>query len=54
MSGLTQAVISGIERNRVTLGADRAKVLGRALKVNPGLILFPQWEDENAAGANAA
>ena len=45
-TGLSQAVISGIECGNITLGADRAKVLGRALHVNPGLILFPQWEDE--------
>ena len=30
--------------DRVRLGVERAKVLARALKVHPGVIVFPGWE----------
>jgi DNA-binding XRE family transcriptional regulator len=43
LSGIPQPAISGIEQNRVTLGADRAAKLGRALKVHPGMLVFPNW-----------
>lgn len=43
-TGLTQATVSGIENDRVTLGAERARKLARALKVHPGVLLFPGWD----------
>lgn len=45
-TGFTQATLSGMENGKVTIGPNRAKVLARVFKINPGLILFPQWEDE--------
>jgi len=47
-SGLSQPTISGIEKNRVTLGADRARALAKALRVHPGVLLFPDWKPEEA------
>ena len=43
-TGISQATISGIENDRIRLGAERAKVLATALKCHPGVLLFPGWE----------
>lgn len=50
-SGIPQATISAIENDRVRLGVERAKMLGRALKCHPGVLVFPGWvaPDEEAA-----
>jgi len=51
LTGIPQATISAIENDRVGLGVERAKILGRALKVHPGVLVFPGWalHDEAAA-----
>jgi transcriptional regulator with XRE-family HTH domain len=49
VTGIRQATISAIENDRVRLGVERAKVLGRALKCHPGVLVFPGWNDEEAA-----
>lgn len=43
-SGLTQPTISGIESGRLTLGAERAERLARALRVHPAVLLWPSWD----------
>ena len=43
-SGITQTTISAIENDRVRLGVERAKVLARALKCHPSVLVFPGWE----------
>lgn len=43
-SGIPQTTISAIENDRVRLGVERAKVLARALKCHPSVLLFPAWE----------
>lgn len=43
-TGISQATISGIENDRIRLGVERAKVLGKALKCHPAVLLFPGWE----------
>jgi transcriptional regulator with XRE-family HTH domain len=43
-SGIPQATLSAIENGRVRLGVERAKVLARALKCHPGVLVFPGWE----------
>jgi transcriptional regulator with XRE-family HTH domain len=45
-SGVTQPTISSIESGRVTLGAERAEKLARALRVHPAVLLWPQWDVE--------
>ena len=52
-SGIPQPTISSIEDGRVTLGAERAEKLARALKVHPAVLLWPNW-DENAAPKRVA
>lgn len=44
ITGISQATISAIENNRVNLGVERAKVLARALKCHPAVLVFPGWE----------
>lgn len=48
-SGLTQATISSLESNRISLGVERAKALARVLHVHPAVLLFPDWENEERA-----
>lgn len=43
-TGIPQATISAIENDRVRLGVERAKVLARALKCHPGVLVFPGWQ----------
>ncbi|MDA1185401.1 MAG: helix-turn-helix transcriptional regulator [Acidobacteria bacterium] len=50
-TGISQATISAIENDRVRLGVERAKVLGRALKCHPGVLVFPGWELPTEAAA---
>ena len=47
-AGLTQATISGIERGRVSLGVERAKRLALVLRIHPAVLLFPNWQEEEA------
>ncbi len=44
MSGLPQSTISGLESGRINIGVERAKVLAKALRVHPAVIVFPGWE----------
>lgn len=45
-TGIPQATLSAIENDRVRLGVERAKVLARALKCHPAVLVFPGWEDD--------
>lgn len=44
LSGSPQSTISAIENNRVNLGVERAKVIARALKCHPAVLVFPGWD----------
>jgi transcriptional regulator with XRE-family HTH domain len=44
LTRIPQSTISAIENDRVRLGVERAKVLARALKCHPGVLVFPGWE----------
>jgi transcriptional regulator with XRE-family HTH domain len=44
LSGLPQSTISGMESGRINIGVERAKVLARALKIHPAVIVFPGWQ----------
>jgi len=44
VTGIRQSTISAIENNRVRLGVERAKVLARALKCHPAVLVFPGWD----------
>ena len=50
-AGIPQATISAIENDRVNLGVERAKVLARALKCHPAVLVFPGWDVERDSAA---
>jgi transcriptional regulator with XRE-family HTH domain len=52
LSGIPQATLSAIENDRVRLGVERAKVLARALRCHPAVLVFPGWELRVETGAN--
>jgi transcriptional regulator with XRE-family HTH domain len=43
-TGIPQSTISAIENGRINLGVERAKVLARALRVHPAVLVFPGWD----------
>ncbi|MFK7733725.1 MAG: helix-turn-helix domain-containing protein [Pseudomonadales bacterium] len=49
LTGIPQSTISAIENNRINLGIERSKVLARALKCHPAVLVFPGWEVESTA-----
>lgn len=51
LTGIPQATISAIENGRVNLGVERAKVLARALKCHPAVLVFPGWDVESESAA---
>jgi DNA-binding XRE family transcriptional regulator len=51
LTGIPQTTISAIENDRVRLGVERAKVLARALKCHPGVLVFPGWEISGESAA---
>lgn len=51
LTGIPQSTISAIENDRVKLGVERAKVLARALKCHPAVLVFPGWDVEEEAAA---
>ena len=51
LTGIPQATLSAIENDRVRLGVERAKVLARALKCHPAVLVFPGWEDRVESAA---
>jgi transcriptional regulator with XRE-family HTH domain len=44
LSGIPQSTISAIEKDRVKLGVERAKMLARALRCHPAVLVFPGWD----------
>jgi transcriptional regulator with XRE-family HTH domain len=51
LTGIPQATLSAIESDRIRLGVERAKILARALKCHPAVLVFPGW---NVAHESAA
>jgi len=51
LTGIPQSTISAIENGRVNLGVERAKVLARALKCHPAVLVFPGWETDETTAA---
>lgn len=50
-TGIPQSTLSAIENDRVRLGVERAKVLARALKCHPAVLVFPGWANHLASVA---
>jgi len=51
ITGIPQSTLSAIENNRVNLGVERAKVLARALKCHPAVLVFPGWDVSTESAA---
>lgn len=51
LTGIPQTTISAIENGRVRLGVERAKVLARALKCHPAVLVFPGWDTAEQSAA---
>ena len=51
MTGIPQSTISAIERDRIRLGVERAKVLARALRCHPAVLVFPGWDVAHESAA---
>ena len=51
LTDIPQSTLSAIENDRVNLGVERAKVLARALKCHPAVLVFPGWDVENESAA---
>ncbi len=51
LTGIPQSTISAIENRRVNLGVERAKVLARALKCHPAVLVFPGWDIDKETAA---
>jgi transcriptional regulator with XRE-family HTH domain len=51
ITGIPQSTLSAIENNRVNLGLERAKVLARALKCHPAVLVFPRWHVDTESAA---
>lgn len=51
LTGIPQSTISGIENDRIKIGVERAKVLARALKCHPAVLVFPGWEIKDSEAA---
>lgn len=50
-TGIPQSTISAIENDRVNLGVERAKILARALKCHPAVLVFPGWDVHHESAA---
>ena len=50
-TGIPQSTISAIENDRVRLGVERAKVLAKALRCHPAVLVFPGWDVEHESAA---
>ena len=50
-TGILQSTLSAIENDRVNIGIERAKILARALKCHPSVLVFPDWDITAEAAA---
>jgi len=51
LTDIPQSTISAIENERINLGVERAKVLARALKCHPAVLVFPGWDVSKESAA---
>ena len=51
LTNIPQSTISAIENERVNLGVERAKVLARALRCHPAVLVFPGWDISRESAA---
>ena len=51
LTDIPQSTISAIENDRINLGVERSKVLARALKCHPSVLIFPGWDVRQESAA---
>ncbi len=51
LTGIPQSTLSAIEHDKINLGVERAKVLARALKCHPAVLVFPGWDVDQEIAA---
>ena len=51
ITGIPQSTLSAIEHDKINLGVERAKVLARALKCHPAVLVFPGWDVNHEVAA---
>jgi transcriptional regulator with XRE-family HTH domain len=51
LTGIPQSTLSAIENGRINLGVERAKVLARALRCHPAVLVFPGWDIDRESAA---
>ena len=51
ITGIPQSTLSAIEHDKINLCVERAKVLARALKCHPAVLVFPGWDVNNEIAA---
>ncbi len=51
ITGIPQSTLSAIEHNKINLGVERAKMLARALKCHPAVLVFPGWDSNQEIAA---
>jgi transcriptional regulator with XRE-family HTH domain len=48
LTGIPQSTLSAIEHDKTNLGVERAKILAKALKCHPAVLVFPSWDMQMA------
>jgi transcriptional regulator with XRE-family HTH domain len=51
LTGIPQSTISGIENDRIHIGVERSKVLAKALRCHPAVLVFPGWDIKSQIAA---
>ena len=51
ITGIPQSTLSAIEHDKINLGVERAKVLARALRCHPAVLVFPGWDVKHEIAA---
>ena len=51
LTGIPQSTLSAIENDRINLGVERAKIIARALRCHPAVLVFPGWDVDAESAA---
>jgi transcriptional regulator with XRE-family HTH domain len=51
ITGIPQSTLSAIEHDKINIGVERAKILDRALKCHPAVLVFPGWDIDHEIAA---
>jgi transcriptional regulator with XRE-family HTH domain len=51
ITGIPQSTLSAIEHDKIKIGVERAKILARALKCHPAVLVFPGWDVDHEIAA---